>query len=76
MHARIGVADSGKVIEIEVEDLDAFRVEMEEVFAGDRPVHWFTDLKRRSVGVPVARIAYVEIDADDATRQVGFAPGG
>jgi hypothetical protein len=75
MQARIGIADSGKVVEIEVDDGDAFRAEIEKVLSGDQGVYWFTDLKRRSVGVPVARIAYVEIDPEDATRQVGFSPG-
>lgn len=76
MQARIGIVDSGKVIEIEVEDSDAFRSEIEEVLSGGGGVHWFTDVKRRSVAIPVERIAYVEIDAEDANRQVGFTPGG
>lgn len=75
MQARIGIVESGKVIEVEVEDADAFRTQMESVFSGEQTVYWFTDLKRRSVGIPVNRIAYVEIDPEDATRQVGFAPG-
>ncbi|HEX7099940.1 MAG TPA: DUF3107 domain-containing protein [Acidimicrobiia bacterium] len=75
MKARIGVADSSKVIEVEVEDADKFRAQVEEAFASDdTDVYWFTDVKNRSVGVPVNRIAFVEIDPDEP-RQVGFAPG-
>lgn len=75
MKARIGVADSAKVIEVEVESSEKFRSEMEEAFASDQEVYWFTDVKRHAVGVPVSRIAYVEIETEDSQRKVGFAPG-
>jgi len=75
MKARIGVADSSKVIEIEVEDAEKFRAQVEEAFASEETdVYWFTDVKNRSIGVPVNRIAFVEIDPD-GPRKVGFAPG-
>lgn len=75
MKARIGVADSTKVIEIEVDDAVAFRDEVETVMKSDETVAWFTDVKQRTVGVPTARIAYVEIEAEDGARSIGFAPG-
>lgn len=75
MKARIGIAETGKVIEIEVEDADAFRQSVETAFSSaDTDVYWFTDVKKRSVGVPVERIAYVEIDSEESDRHVGFAP--
>lgn len=76
MKAKIGVAEVEKVIEVEVEDPASFRKEIEEALTSSQGVYWFTDVKNRSVGVPVARIAYVEIDSEDAGRTVGFAPGG
>jgi hypothetical protein len=75
MEARIGVADSGKVIEIEVDDTDKFRSELERAFASEQEVYWFTDVKQHLVGIPVARIAYVEIESEESRRKVGFAPG-
>lgn len=75
MRARIGVADSGKVIEIEVDDPDGFRSDVEAAFASEQEVSWFTDVKQHLVGVPVKRIAYVEIDPEESERKVGFAPG-
>lgn len=75
MKARIGVADSTKVIEVEVEDTDAFRSEVESAHSSDQGIYWFTDDKGHSVGVPVQRIAYVEIETDASRRRVGFAPG-
>jgi len=48
---------------------------VEEAFASEETdVYWFTDVKNRSIGVPVNRIAFVEIDPDEP-RKVGFAPG-
>lgn len=75
MKARIGVADSTKVIELEVEDTEDFRSDVEKAFGSTQEVYWFTDTKHRSVGVPVARIAYVEIETEESQRKVGFAPG-
>lgn len=75
MKARIGVADSSKVIEIDVDDAEDFRSQVESVFTSPQEVFWFTDVRKRSVGVPVSRIAYVEIDSDESSRSVGFAPG-
>ena len=73
MLVKIGVADSNRVIEIETEDPEAFRTSIEEAFSQARSVLWFEDTKKRMVGVPVARLAYVEIETDGAERQIGFA---
>jgi hypothetical protein len=35
---------------------------------------WFTDTKGRTVGVPTASLAFVEIEAADGAPHVGFAP--
>lgn len=75
MKARIGVADSTKVIELDVDDADEFRSDVEKAFTSAQEVYWFTDARQRSVGVPVGRIAYVEIETDESQRKVGFAPG-
>jgi hypothetical protein len=40
---------------------------------GESTVLWLTDKRGRQVGVPVAKIAYVEIGADKASRSIGFA---
>ncbi len=34
---------------------------------------WVTDTKHRSVGIPVDKIAYVEIESEGDKRSVGFA---
>lgn len=76
MKARIGVAESTKVIEIEIDDVATFRIDVESAFGSAESIAWFTDVKKRLVGVPTGRIAYVEIDAEDGARSVGFATTG
>lgn len=76
MKARIGVAESTKVIEIEVDDAATFKEQVESALASEDVIAWFTDVKKRTVGVPTGRIAYVEMDAENGARSVGFAPTG
>lgn len=73
MKVRIGVADSAKLIELDVDDLKGFKKSLgESVESGD--VAWFTDSKGREVGVPASRISYVEIESEDSDHRVGFGP--
>lgn len=74
MRARIGVAESTKVIEIDVEDPVEFKADIEASVGSEALMLWFTDTKGRTVGVPLAQLAYVEIDSDESARTVGFAP--
>jgi len=69
---RIGIADSTKVVELEVDDAQEFEASFAEAIAGDAAIVWLDDSKKRRVGVPVARLAYVEIETDDAKQNVGF----
>jgi hypothetical protein len=73
MKVRIGIADTNKVVEIEIDDADSFRSEVERALA-EGGMAWFTDTKGRTVGVPTASLAFVEIEAADGAPHVGFAP--
>jgi hypothetical protein len=73
MKVRIGIADTSKVVEIDIDDVEAFRDEVERAMA-DGGMAWFTDTKGRTVGVPIASLAFVEIEAADGGPSVGFAP--
>jgi sugar lactone lactonase YvrE len=33
---------------------------------------WFTDKRGRRIGVPAAKLAYIELDTATETRRVGF----
>ena len=72
MKVRIGIADTGKVVEIEVEDVEAFRPRWRAV--ADGGLAWFIDTKGRTVGVPAQSISFVEIEAAEGGPSVGFAP--
>ncbi|MDQ3756408.1 MAG: DUF3107 domain-containing protein [Actinomycetota bacterium] len=75
MDVRIGVLHTPKEIEVELADdadLAALAADVEQVLGGDTGVLWLTDRRGRRVGVPAARIAYVEIGSPHEERRVGF----
>lgn len=73
MRARIGVAETGKVVEVEVEDDAAFRSQIDSAVDAGSMV-WLTDAKGRTVGVPGKRVAYVEFEDAGGDSRVGFVP--
>jgi hypothetical protein len=73
MEIRIGIVQSMKELDIELPegtDRDALAKEVEAALEGDRLL-WLTDRKGRRVGIPAARIAYVEFTST-SERIVGF----
>mgnify|MGYP001818467059 CR=1 FL=1 len=74
MDVRIGVSDSRRELELELAD-DTDRDELKEriaaALAAGGGFLWLTDRKGRDVGVPVAKLAYVEIGSADG-RSIGF----
>ncbi len=74
MDVRIGIVQTPKELEVELgEDVDRDKLlaEIEAALAGDA-VLWLTDRRGRRVGVPVAKVAYVEVGAPTPDRRVGF----
>jgi hypothetical protein len=72
---RIGVVQSPKEIEVELPegtDADKISAQVEKVMASETGVLWLTDRRGRKVGVPSARIAYVEFNTTSDERRVGF----
>ncbi len=75
MDVRIGVTYSAKELDLEVgEDTSAeqLRAQVESALADDDGVLWLTDRKGRQVGVPVSKVAYVEIGSPHEERRIGF----
>lgn len=72
MKVRIGVAESTKVIEVEVEDAAAFEAEITATVERGEGMVWVEDEKKRRVGIPVSKVGYVEIESDDEKPSVGF----
>jgi hypothetical protein len=78
MDVRIGVTYSPKELDLELEDdagAEDVRTEIENALAGKSAMLWLTDRRGRQVGVPVDKIAYVEIGAPGSDRRIGFGAG-
>jgi Protein of unknown function (DUF3107) len=72
---RIGITHTPKELEVEMPD-DADRDEVvagiEKLLKTGDGVLWLTDRKGRRVGIPVVKVAYVEVGAPSGDRRVGF----
>ena len=74
MDVRIGVTQAPRELSVEVPDdeRDEVTAQIEMALAGKADVLWITDKKGRRVGVPAAKIAYVEVGTPDGDRRIGF----
>lgn len=76
MDVRVGVTQTPKELHLELPDgTDQAELvsEVESVLSGEGGVLWLTDRRGRKVGVPAAKVAYVEIGSPSEDRRVGFA---
>ena len=73
---KVGVADTNRVIELEAESAESIKTVLEEAYSTGKSILWFEDTKSRLIGVPLEKVAYVEIDQESDSRQVGFARSG
>ena len=77
MEIRIAVTYSPKEIEIDLADDVSGDELVEKISASvgeEGAMLWLTDKKGRRVGIPTAKLAYVEIGAPRGDRRVGFSP--
>ena len=75
MDVRIGIVQSMKELDVELADdadRDKVLADIEEALGEDGRVLWLTDRKGRQVGVPVGKVAYIEVDPPASDRRVGF----
>ncbi len=75
MDVRIGIVQSAKELDVELPedtDVDKTLAEIEKALVKEAAILWLTDRKGRKVGVPSAKVAYIEIDAPSTGRRVGF----
>ncbi|MDA8288695.1 MAG: DUF3107 domain-containing protein [Actinomycetota bacterium] len=74
MDVRIGITQSPKELDLELDPATSRESVLEQInkaLADADGVLWLTDRRGRQVGVPTARVAYVEIGAEE-DRRVGF----
>jgi hypothetical protein len=72
---RIGVTYTAKELTIELAndtDVDKLRGEVDGALGGKGGVLWLTDKRGRQVGVPIDKVAYVEIVSPETDRRIGF----
>ncbi len=73
MEVRIGVVYTARELTVETDDsVDGVTATIESAMSKGDTIMWLTDKKGRRVGVPVDKIAYVEIVTDAGSRKVGF----
>lgn len=72
---RIGITDSAREMSLELEQgQEELKTAFETALADGAKMLWLADRKGRQVGIPAAKVAYVEIDPETVARSVGFAP--
>ncbi len=74
MDVRIGVRNAPKELEVllaDDTDGDAVREHIDAAFAAGGTL-WLTDRRGRQYGVPVDKVAYIEIGSSDVGRRIGF----
>lgn len=77
MDVRIGIIHTNRELDVELGDgVDRDQL-LEEIAAllgseGSAGVLWLTDKRGRRIGVPAAKVAYVEVGAASDERRVGF----
>lgn len=71
MRVRIGITESSREFEIEIDDLDQFTSMLDTAFAATDRLIWLTDVKGNRVGIPTDRIGYIEVE-EDQKISVGF----
>lgn len=70
---RIGVVDVSKELTLEIDGpADEVMNSVNAALKKEIGLLWLTDTKGKQVGIPVTKLAYVEIDPDKSVRSVGF----
>ena len=74
MDVRIGVTQAPRELTIEMPDdeRDDTVKQIETALSGAVDVLWLTDKRGRRVGIPSAKIAYIELGTNDGDRRIGF----
>ena len=73
MEVRIGVVYTPREIVLEMgDDAETVSTTIENAVKEKTALLWLTDTKGKRVGIPLDKLAYVEIASADADRKVGF----
>jgi hypothetical protein len=74
MEVKLGVIYSQKELEIETDQSpDQVIKTVEDAMNDEARIVWLVDTKGRRIGIPIDKLAYVEIGEDNTGKQVGFS---
>jgi Protein of unknown function (DUF3107) len=72
---RIGITQAPREIEVELADnitADELMAKVDVAVEKGAGMLWLTDKRGRHIGLPAAKLAYIELDTATETRRVGF----
>ncbi|MGH9105974.1 MAG: DUF3107 domain-containing protein [Acidimicrobiales bacterium] len=75
MDVRIGVTQVPRELEVELAEsstVDELAQRVEAAVANGSGMLWLSDKRGRRIGVPAAKLAYIELDTGAESRRVGF----
>ncbi len=74
MDIRIGITHGGRELSVEIDDdaAEDAAASLEGALSGDDTVLWLNDRSGRRVGVPIDKLAYLEL-GPAGDRRIGFA---
>jgi hypothetical protein len=73
MEVRIGVVYTPREVVLEMgDDADTVSALIEKAVNEKSALVWLVDSKGKRLGIPIDKLAYVEIAGADADRKVGF----
>ena len=75
MDVRIGITQAPREIEVELADstsADELVAKIDAAVDKAAGMLWLTDKRGRRIGIPAAKLAYIELDTATETRRVGF----
>ncbi|NIA26167.1 MAG: DUF3107 family protein [Gammaproteobacteria bacterium] len=71
MRVRIGIADTPREVELDIDDADAFVTMLEAAHSNSEAFVWVDAADGKRVGIPVSRLGFVEIEVEHRV-DVGF----
>ena len=71
MRVRIGLADTGTDVDVDIEDADAFVAELQKAIDSDKSLIWVEAPERGGYAIAVGKIADVHLEGEQ-TRSVGL----
>ena len=71
MKARIGIAHTGREIDVKVEGRKELMELLESAYRDGASIVWFKTAKGADIGVPLGNLAFVEL-IDSPSQSVGF----